>query len=420
MNTLFRFHPFSLFFAAIAAFAAVPTFIHAAPLTLSEVLARVEAGHPWMSSRAAQARLAEARNAQAVVRPTPEASLQLEDGLGTGEFQAARSLQTTLQLSRAIDWSARRSARAAAAADLNEADRLQWEEKRRELLAEAARRFIRIAAASADVTASREVATLAVQTEEDIRRRAAQTAAGPADVARVQLVRVQADLAAEHAEHQLAAAKQALALLWGSDAADFDGVQADLATLPTVAEFDVLAQRLAATPGQARYAALGRWRLAQEKLARANAARGDARIGGGIRRVESTDDWGFVLGLNYAWPSRAHGDALASEARAERERTSAEAAAALLEAKALLFELVQEIRHARIEHGAAVKELIPAAEAWLKSVRDGANTGRYAVRDLLEAQQALLGARQQLIRADAGYHRTLVEIERLIGASAAP
>jgi cobalt-zinc-cadmium efflux system outer membrane protein len=109
-----------------------------------------------------------------------------------------------------------------------------------------------------------------------------------------------------------------------------------------------------------------------------------------------------------------------AEARAERERTSGEGAAALLEAKALLFELVQEIKHAQIEHDAAQKELIPAAEAWLKAVRDGANTGRYAVRDLLEAQQALLGARQQLIRADAAYHKTLVEIERLIGASAAP
>ncbi|MDP3073804.1 MAG: TolC family protein [Opitutaceae bacterium] len=421
MNALFRFRPvLSLIFAGVSFGTLAPSVARAAPLSLSEALARVEAGHPWMRTRDAQARLAEARSAQAAVRPTPEASLQFENGLGTGELRAFRSLETTLQLSRAIDWSARRSARAAVATGLNEAERLEWEEKRRELLAEAARRFIRIAAAAADVAASREVAKLAAETEADIRRRAEQTAATAADVARTQLTRVQADLEAEHAEHQMSAAKQALALLWGADTADFEGVQADLGTLPKLAEFGVLTQRLAATPGQARYAALGRWRLAQEKLARANAARGEARVGGGIRRVERTDDWGFVLGLNYAWPSRAHGEALAAEARAERDRTSAEGEAALIEAKALLFELVQEIKHAQIEHEAAQKELIPAAEAWLKAVRDGANTGRYAVRDLLEAQQALLGARQQLIRADAEYHRTLVEIERLIGASAAP
>lgn len=420
MNALFHFRPFTLLLAGVAAVVAVPLTSHGAALTLAEALARVEAGHPWMRSREAQLRLADSRNAQAAVRPPLEASLQFENAIGTGELRAARSLETTLQLSRAIDWSDRRSARAAVAAGLNEADRLQWEEQRRELLADTARRFIRIAAASADVAAAREVATLAGQTEEDIRRRAAQTVASPADVARAQLVRVQADLAAEHAEHQLAAAKQALALLWGSETANFESVQADLGMLPTLAEFDVLFQRLASTPGQARYAALGRWRLAQEKLARANAARGDARIGGGIRRVERIDDWGFVLGLTYAWPSRALGEALVGEARAERDRTSADAAAALIEAKALLFELVQEIKHARIEHEATRKELIPAADTWLKSVRDGANTGRYAVRDLLEAQQALLGARQQLIRADAEYHRTLVEIERLIGVSAAP
>lgn len=421
MPITFRFSPaLVLFFAGVALSAPASVSAVAAPLTLAEALARVESGHPWMRTREAQAQLAAARSAQAAVRPTPEASLQIENGLGTGELRAFRSLETTLQLSRAIDWSSRRSARAAVATDLNEAERLEWEEKRRELLAEAARRFIRIAAAAADVAASRDVAKLAAETEADIRRRAEGTVATAADVARAQLTRVQADLEAEHAEHQMAAAKQALALLWAADTADFDGVQADLGSLPKLAEFDALAQRLAATPGQARYAALGRWRLAQEKLARANAARGETRVGGGIRRVERTDDWGFVLGLNYAWPSRALGDSQAAEARAERSRTDAEGAAALIEAKALLFELVQEIKHAQIEHDAAQKELIPAAEAWLKAVRDGANSGRYAVRDLLEAQQALLSARQQLIRADAGYHKTLVEIERLIGVSAAP
>jgi outer membrane protein, heavy metal efflux system len=420
MNAIFPFSPVPLIFAGVACSALVPATAVAASLTLAEALARVESGHPWMRTREAQAQLAAARSAQAAVPPAPEASIQFENGLGTGELHAFHSLETTLQLSRGIDWSARRSARTDVATEQNEAERLAWEEKRRELLAEAARRFIRIAAAAADVAASRNVAKLAAETEADIRRRAEQTVATSADVARAQLVRVQADLEAEHAEHQLAAAKQALALLWGSDTADFDGVQADLGALPKVAAFDALSQRLSATPGQARYAALGRWRLAQEKLARANAARGEARVGGGIRRVERTDDWGLVLGLNYAWPSRALGDGQAAEARAERDRASAEGAAALIEAKALLFELVQELKHAQIEHEAAQKELIPAAEAWLKAVRDGANTGRYAVRDLLEAQQALLGARHQVIRADAEYHKTLVEIERLIGASAAP
>jgi outer membrane protein, heavy metal efflux system len=164
MNATFHFRPFIFLFAGIASLVAVPLTSHAAPLTLAEALARVEAGHPWMRSREAQSRLAEARNAQAAVRPQLEASLQFENALGTGELRAARSLETTLQLSRAIDWSDRRSARAAAAVGLNEADRLQWEEQRRELLADATRRFIRIAAASADLAASREVATLAAQT----------------------------------------------------------------------------------------------------------------------------------------------------------------------------------------------------------------------------------------------------------------
>lgn len=421
MNALLRLRPvFSFLFAGVSLGTLATAVGHAAPLTLPEALARVESGHPWMRSRDAQSRLAEARNAQAALRPTPEASLQFENGLGTGELRAFRGLETTLQVSQAMDWSANRSARAAVAAGLNEADRLEWEERRRELLAEAARRYIRIATIAADLNAAREVRALAQETETDIRNRANQAVATNADVARTQLSRVQADLAVEHAEQQLEAAKQALSILWGAVTPSFDSVQADLAALPAVADLNALTLRLAQTPGHARYAALGRWRLAEEKLARANAARGEARVGGGIRRVESTDDWGFVLGLNYAWPSRARGEAFAAEARAERDRIAVEGEAALLEGKAFLVELLQELRRARIERDAAEKGLLPAAESWLKTVKDGANSGRYAVRDLLEAQQAMLSARQQIIRADASYHQTVVEIERLIGASAAP
>jgi cobalt-zinc-cadmium efflux system outer membrane protein len=313
MPTSFRFRPFLFLIFAGVPFGTLPLSVaDAAPLTLSEALARVEAGHPWMRTRDAQARLAEARNAQAAVRPTPEASIQFENALGTGELRAFRSLETTLQLSRAIDWADRRSARAAAAAGQNEA---RASGVGRKTPANYSRRL----PAGLSASPPRPPMSPRLARSRSSRRTPRMTFAAVLNKRRprrpmsprTQLTRVQADLEAEHAEHQLSAAKQALALLWGADTADFEGVQADLASLPKMAEFGVLAQRLAATPGQARYAALGRWRLAQEKLARANAARGEARVGGGIRRVERTDDWGFVLGLNYTWPSRAHGDALA-------------------------------------------------------------------------------------------------------------
>lgn len=392
----------------------------AAPLTLGEALARVEDGHPWLRTREAVTRQTEARTAIADAQPPPEVSLQLENALGTGELRGARSLETTLQFSRALDWSGRRAARREVAGALGEADRLAWEERRRELLAETARRFIRVAAAQAELTATRELSELAGRTAAALQARAEQAAVAPADLARARLARTEAELEAEHAEHLLLSARQSLATLWGAVAPDFDAVQADLAQLPAVDSYEALAACLGGTMAQARYAALGRWRLAQEKLARTGAARGEPRWAAGLRRVETSDDFGFVFGLSYAWPSPRLADAHAGEARAERERTAAEGETALLEARAVLFELCQELNHARIEHAAARDEMLPTAQAWLAGIEAGAAAGRYGVRDLLEARAALYSARRRQTEAAAEFHTTLVAVEQLLGGPANP
>ena len=215
-------------------------------------------------------------------------------------------------------------------------------------------------------------------------------------------------------------ARQGLATLWGAVAPDFDAVQADLATLPAVDSYEALATRLGGTPTQARVAALGRWRLAQEKLTRTGAARGEPRWAAGLRRAEASDDFGFVFGLGYAWPAPKLADAQAGEARAERERTAAEGATALLEARAMLFGLCQELNHARIEHDAARDEMTPTAQGWLAGVEAGAAAGRYGVRELLEARAALSSARRRQTEAAAEFHTTLVAVEQLLGGPANP
>jgi cobalt-zinc-cadmium efflux system outer membrane protein len=403
---------------SIFACAALSAGAAASPITLADALLRVDAGHPQLRIRDAESRLAAARAAQAVARPQAEVSLELENALGTGELRAARSLESTLQLSRALDQADRRAARVSVAAARSDADLLAWEERRRELHAEAACRFIRVVAAQATLATARDAAELARATAEAV---AAQVRAGialPADTARARLALADATLEAEHDEHLLLSARHSLASLWGAAAPDFATALADLTTLPPAAPYETLIARLAATPAQARYAALARWRDAQERLARREAARGETRWSAGLRRVEATDNFGFVFGLGYAFPNRAAGDAAAAEARAERDRGVAEGEAALHAVHATLFALYQELGHARIAHDLARDELIPSATAWLAGLDAGLAAGRYQVRDQLEARAALASARRRQIQAAADYHATLLEIEHLLAAPA--
>jgi cobalt-zinc-cadmium efflux system outer membrane protein len=399
----------------------LPLVAAAAPepnLTLAGALARVEASHPFLRTRDAEARLAAARLAHAGARPSAEIGLELENALGTGELRGGRSLETTLQYSRALDLAERRSGRAAVAASRNDAERHAWEERRRELLREAACRFIRVVAAQAELAAAQEFSALARSSSDAIAAQVRAAVALPAEVARARLAQVDATLEEEHAEHLLASARHALASLWAADGADFSTAAAELSELPSAAPYATLAARLAATPSQARFAALGRWRNAEERLAARQAARGEARWSAGLRRVESTDDFGFVLGVAYTLPARAAGEATAAEARAERDRNEAEAEAELHAARSTLFSLYQELGHARLAHDTARDELLPAARAWLAAVDAGLAAGRYGTRDQLEARTALFSARRRQIQAAAEYHATLVEIEHLLGTPA--
>jgi cobalt-zinc-cadmium efflux system outer membrane protein len=392
----------------------------AADLTLADALDRVESRHPWLRTRASTTAVASARVAAAEARPPAELSLEFENALGSGELRAARSLETTLQFSRAFDFGHRRDARAATATALNDAERLAWEERRRELLAETTRRFIRVAAAQAHLTAAREFVDLSRETLDAVQTRTTRAAATVADLARARLAFANAELAAEHAEHLLLSARHSLASLWGADAADFNLAAADLTHLPATAPYETLVTRISGTPTQARYAALARWRRAQENLALANAGRGDPRWAAGLRRVEAGDDFGLVLGLSYAWPAAQRSHAEAAEARVEHDRTAAEAESALHESRTTLFGLYQELHHARIEHDAARDTMIPAAETWLSAIEAGATAGRYGLRDIGEARDALFAARQRRISAAAEYHTSLVASEQLIGGPASP
>ncbi len=390
----------------------------APPLSLTDALARVEAGHPFLRTRDAESRLAAARTAQATARPPAEVSLQFENALGTGELSAARSLETTLQLSRALEQADRRAARATAAAARNDAEHLAWAERRRELHAEAACRFIRVVAAQAELAAARDATDLARRSADAVAAHVSAHVALPAEIARSRLALAEAALESEHAEHLLLSARHSLASLWGATTPDFALALADLTTLPAPAAYDTLVARLTATPAQARFTALARWREAQERLARRESTRGDVRWSAGLRRVEATDNFGFVVGLGYALPHRAAGDASAAEARAERDRTVADGEAALHAVRATLFSLYQELGHARLAHDTARDELIPAATAWLAAIDAGLAAGRYHVRDQLEARTALLSARRRQITAAADYHATLVELEHLLAAPA--
>lgn len=385
------------------------------PLTLSDALATALVNNPSLKSFAYESRIAEARILQAGIRPNPEISVGVENFLGTGAMSGVKGLETTLQLSQVIDLGgsiAHRVATAQSARALSDAD---YEIKRLEVLAEVGRRYIEAAADGAKLTSARQARDVGESVVTAVQKRVDAAVASPIDLLKARTAFGLLQIEEEHAEHELIAHRRHLAAALGQTTDDFGSVQANLLDLPEVPEFESLVARLEHSPALARYSVEARWRTAQVSLAQ-SLRRAGATVSGGLRRNEVSDSFGLVAGISIPLAIRESNAGDIREARERRDQTAASAEARRLEMQATLFEVYQEMLHARTVVTTLVQELIPAAHQILALADEGYGQGRFSILDLLDAQQSLLELKQRLVTSAATYHLHLIEIERLLGA----
>ncbi len=385
------------------------------PLSLNEALARALLKNPSLQAYAFESRVAEARILQAGIRPNPELSVGAENFLGTGALSGVKGLETTLQLSQVIDLGGSRARRVEAAEGERALTDADYETKRVDVLAEVARRFIEAVADAERLAAARRARELGEQTVAAVRQRVDAAVISPLDLhkARMALARLQID--EEHAEHELASHRQSLAAVLGETEPLFGPTRADLLQLPAVPEFAGLAARLEKSPVLARFAVEARWREAQVRLAQ-SLRRSGMRVSGGLRRVENTDDFGFVAGISVPLSMRDQQQGAIREARERQAQLNASTEALRLEMRATLFDVYQEMLHARTALAQLQQEVIPLADESLALTGQGYRNGRFTLLELLDAQKSLIELRGQVVAYAVTFHLHVIEIERLLGA----
>ena len=84
-----------------------------------------------------------------------------------------------------------------------------------------------------------------------------------------------------------------------------------------------------------------------------------------------------------------------------------------LRAETALYDLVQELGHARTQVESLQSDLIPQAEQALKLSLRGYVEGRYSQLEVIDARSTLLDLQRELLSNAADYHRYLAAIERM-------
>ncbi len=385
-------------------------------LTLSEALQRTLAGSPLLAAFVPQTAVAREQAAMQALSPATSLELQFENFAGSGDLSGVQALESTLQLSRALELGDKaRVRRDVGDLELEHLDVTQ-RARQADVVAEVARRFIQVVADQEQLQAIRRTAALAAEALDVVRARVDAGAASPTQVSRAEIAVARAHIAQEHAEHALAASRVALAVLWGEQAPAFSEASGALFEFDTLEAFEDYVRRLDNNPELLSFVSGQRVLDGRLRLAEAQ-RRPNLTFSIGIRRLEALDDEAMVAGI--AWPlgtnSRAQGEIRA--ANSERELLAFNGQSRRLELHSTLFGLYQEVLHARSEAEALQLRIRPQAQEMLRTTQSGYRAGRFSFLELADAHRQLLEIEQDAIRAAAQFHTQLIEIERLTGQS---
>lgn len=386
----------------------------ATALSLREAVGLALQRNPDLQMLGFETRVQDAQTRLAGQRPQPQLTVELEDFAGSGPFKGMESAQTTLSLSQILELGGKRGRRMDAARAGLELLSIEQQARALDVLAEVSRRFIHVAADQDHLQLTLTATGLAQQTVAAVQARVAAAKSPEAELHRARITLARAEVAQEHAEHELLSSRRKLAAMWGDTQLAAESVSADLYALPEPGDFDDLLARLQKNPDFTRFASQARLRDAEIRLAQSR-RRGDVQLSAGARRLQATSDHAFVAGISIPLFSGHQAEAAIAEAEARRDMTAAEKHAALIKAQAQLFDLHQELKHAITETGLLRDKVLPEMDEALRATQYAYERGRYSYLEWVEAQREFIDVRRSLIEAAANAHNFSTEIERLTG-----
>jgi cobalt-zinc-cadmium efflux system outer membrane protein len=399
----------ALLSALIASYAA-----DGADLTLREAIALTNERSPQLAAFSFQSEATRQQWTGRSYSPAPSLEIQLENFAGTGELSSARALETTLQLSKVVELGGK--ARMRNQLGLAEVDGVDAQQRatRADVIAEAARRFLHVLSDQTHLEVTRRATELSEQARDAVQARIREGAVSPVFLHRAEIALARARIVQEHAEHELAASRVALAVMWADSFPRFERVDGDLFAFPEIEALETYSARLEKNPELLTFVSDQRVLEARERLADTQ-RKPNVTVAAGVRRLEGFDDEALIASFSIPLGTRQRAEPEIRAARAAGEQLRLNTSTRRLELHARLFGLYQEILHARTEANALHTDIRPQAQRMVDTTAEGYRLGRYSLVELIDAQRALIEVEQDSIRAALEFHTNLIEIERATG-----
>lgn len=377
--------------------------------TLPQALDAAGANSPSSAAASAGVSVAEAGRSVAGLRPNPEASLEVENFAGTGEYTGLRSAEITASIGVPIELGGKRSARLGVAQARLDRAQIDVAIAAAELRSRVTQAYIAAATAERRIVISQQQADFAAISLRAATARVFAGAASPIEEQRASVQNINASLALAKARRDAEVARGTLARLTGAPVAG----ALDMTWFERVQRYGPVEPRSAVgTLAEAAALADLRTATAQVRLARSNRMP-DLTVSAGARRLSATSDIAAVVGVSVPLPLFNSGRAALNQALAEQQVADANRRVAQLEAEQAIAAAQAEVVNAAAAAEAAGGPALQAALEAARIAAIGYANGKFSQLELLEGQRTLAETRSAYVDALAAYQNATAQLERL-------
>lgn len=387
-------------------------------LSLPEAIQRTFNNNPELQTFQYRLEAQQGRMVQADLSAKPKLDLQLEDVLGTGEYQAFDSAETTLSISWVLDKAIREKHKAVAfqGFSLIESEKAI---KRLDSATQTAHYFIQVLSHQERKVIAKLAITLAETTVKEIKKRVKVGKTLQAELYRAEAELAKRQLVLLDLKHEIKSLHRQLAAQWGSTHSHFSSVSGSLTQLPTVIDFKTLKAQLKQNPDLSKY--LSQQRVMEATLQLAKKQRElQWSFTTGVRHYAQDNDVGFIAGFSIPLGITNRNQGRIAEVQANLAKNQSETEALGIRIETSLFVFYDQLKHDIHLSELLKEEVIPRLEKALKETYKAYEMGRYSYLEWLIVQNELLDAQSTLLNASLSAHQNKIEIERLTGAHLIP
>lgn len=383
--------------------------------TLRSALDRAMQASPELTAYTEESRAREGEIFQSSRWINPQLSLEIANVAGSGPYRDFDAAETTLQLSQQLELGGKRQLRREAASVEHQRSVYALQVARIDVQARTARHFLTLLAAQEQLKLADEQIALAARTLSTVEEKIAVGKAPAVEKYRFLSALAEARLDKERAMLTVTTSRRTLADDLNLEATALGGVTGDLTILPSLPAYDEIeTQMVQSSPEIIRGQLESTARRHALDLARADRIV-DPSINLGFRSFNESDENALIFGLSLPLPlfDRNQGNVLAAGSRLAAAQ--AQEKNSLLQLRAILSESWQTLAAHCSEAKTLRDQIIPLAQQTFEAASYGYQSGKFAVLEVLDAQQSLIKVRERHLQVLTAAWLTAVELDRLLG-----